>query len=78
MAGADPALWAAIFHENRTPLLHAIDQFEGQLAAFRRALQGDDLGALVDWWETGRGRRAQFRFDRVAAPKPPNPPAEAD
>jgi prephenate dehydrogenase len=61
VAGADAALWAAIFRENRAPLLHALDLFEAQLAAFRRALaDGEDPDALRAWWGAARARRAGF------------------
>jgi prephenate dehydrogenase len=67
VAAADAALWAAIFHENRGPLLHALDRFEEQLAACRMALESGDLAALRAWWEAARARRARFE-DRPARP----------
>ena len=35
VAGADTGLWAAIFLENRGPVLNALDRFDAGLAAFR-------------------------------------------
>jgi prephenate dehydrogenase len=71
VAGADPALWAAIFLENRGPVLRALDRFDAQLAGFRRALLAGDLDALRTWWDAGRARRAGFDPH-------PRPPAMTD
>jgi prephenate dehydrogenase len=66
VAGADGALWAAIFHENRAALLRALDRFDDRLRAFRCALEADDTSALIDWWDVGRIHRSAFRFDLEA------------
>jgi prephenate dehydrogenase len=66
VAGADAALWAAIFLANRAPVLHALDEFQTQLAAFRAALDASDAAALQRWWETARAQRA--RFDDLQTP----------
>jgi prephenate dehydrogenase len=76
VAAADGALWAAIFHENRTALIRALDRFDRQLKTFRRALEADDTSALLAWWETGRQRRAGFRFDRKPLTTGPGPDRE--
>lgn len=60
VAGSDAALWAGIFRENRTPLLHALDQFSRQLSSFRHALETDDERAVIAWWDVARTRRARF------------------
>jgi prephenate dehydrogenase len=60
VAGADAALWAGIFRENRRPVLEALDEFEAQLAAFREALEADDLASLVAWWDSAKERRLRF------------------
>ena len=60
VAGADPALWSAIFRENRAPLLQALDRFEHELGAFREALLDDDPTPLLAWWAAARERRAGF------------------
>ncbi len=60
VAGADPALWAGIFRENRGPVLAALGQFEAQLAAFRAALEVDDPDALLAWWDAARSHRLRF------------------
>jgi prephenate dehydrogenase len=60
VAGADAALWAAIFLENRAPLLRALEGFENQLGRFRQALEARDESAIRSWWEVARARRGQF------------------
>ena len=60
VAGADPALWAGIFRENRGPLLDALADFQGQLDAFNAALMADDEPALQAWYERARSRRSRF------------------
>lgn len=64
VAGADGALWAAIFHENRGCLLRALDQFDEQMATFRRLLEADDMQPLLAWWDRARAHRARFESDR--------------
>lgn len=60
VAGADAALWAGIFRENRGPLLEALAGFDAHLARFRAALQADSAEELVAWWEIGREHRLRF------------------
>jgi prephenate dehydrogenase len=60
VAGADAALWAGIFVENRRPVLDALDVFEAQLASFRAALESDDPARLETWWEGARSLRGRF------------------
>jgi prephenate dehydrogenase len=60
VAGADAALWTAIFRENKLPLLEALGTFQDQLAAFQRALMTDDEEAIRQWWSTSQTRRARF------------------
>lgn len=67
VAGSDAALWAGIFGENRGPLLNAIDRFEIQLSAFRRALEVGDDDAVRAWWDAARSRRSHFQ-DRQTPP----------
>jgi prephenate dehydrogenase len=66
VAAADPALWTAIFLENRAPLLDALDRLDAQLDAFRRALRDADAPALLDWWRSARENR--LRFERPKSP----------
>ena len=63
VAGSDAGLWAGIFRENRRPVLEALDAFEGELAAFREALEADDPASLIAWWEAAKGRRLRFDAD---------------
>jgi prephenate dehydrogenase len=60
VAGADAALWTPIFLENRQPVLDALDDFSGSLAAFRSALESGDEAALRAWWDEGRRNRIAF------------------
>jgi prephenate dehydrogenase len=60
VAASDATLWAAIFLENRGPLLHAIQTFEDRLDSLKHALARNDDGALRHWWDEGKARRAAF------------------
>jgi prephenate dehydrogenase len=60
VAAADTELWAAIFRDNRLPLLEAVDAFGTCLAAFRRALAEGDEEALRSSWDAAKRARAQF------------------
>lgn len=66
VAGADGALWSAIFLENRGPILDAIGRFDARLRAFRDALEAGDAEALDLLWEAARQARGGFRFERPA------------
>ncbi len=60
VAGADAALWAPIFLENRQSVLDALDDFGERLAAFRAALEAGDEAGLRAWWDRGRSNRFAF------------------
>jgi prephenate dehydrogenase len=60
VAGADAALWAGIFLENRRPVLEALGEFEAQLAGFRSALEAGDSAGLITWWDEAKARRQRF------------------
>ncbi len=60
VAGADAALWAPIFLENRQSVLDALDDLGASLAEFRAALEGGDEMALRSWWDKGRRNRDAF------------------
>lgn len=66
VAGSTGSLWAGIFHENREPLLSALDRFESHLREFRRALESGDEVKLEAWWEIGRALRALYAERPVA------------
>jgi len=66
VAGADAALWTAIFRANRLPMLQAVAEFEAKLAAFTAALRADDEQALRQWWEAAREQRSGY--DALRAP----------
>ena len=63
VAGADPALWAGIFRENRAALLDALAGFQDQVDAFRVALEAEDGSALLAWWEQARRVRLRYGED---------------
>jgi prephenate dehydrogenase len=69
VAAADTGLWAAIFRENRGPLLKALDSLRERLVGFQYALMTDDEDAIRRWWDEGRERRALFE-GLAAAPGP--------
>jgi cyclohexadieny/prephenate dehydrogenase len=48
IAAGDPALWSAIFADNRPALLVALARFEDRLGAFKQALQAGDSAAVHD------------------------------
>src|SRR5262249_50415387 len=74
VAGADTALWTAIFRDNRGPMLKALDSLRDRLASFQYALMTDDEDAIRRWWAEARRRRAVF--DELAGAV--DPPRQAD
>jgi prephenate dehydrogenase len=72
VAAADPEIWAAIFRENRGPILKALGTLQDCLDAFKYALMTDDEQAIRAWWEQARSRRILFasEFD---TPEPARP-----
>ena len=59
LAASDPRLWTAICSHNREYLLKALARFEEKLEEFRRALEGDDAGRLLELLEEGRRSRSE-------------------
>ncbi len=60
VAGADSALWAPIFLENRRAVLDALDVLGASLGEFREALGTGDEAALRAWWDAARRNRRAF------------------
>ncbi len=60
VAGADAALWTAIFHENRAALLSALREFEHHIANFRVLLDADDGAAIERWWDAAKAHRLRY------------------
>jgi prephenate dehydrogenase len=60
VAGADPAIWAPIFLENRRAVLDALEDFGGSLEEFRSALEAGDGARLSAWWQAARRNRIAF------------------
>jgi prephenate dehydrogenase len=74
VAAADTELWAAIFRENRGPMLKALGTLQDCLDAFKYALMTDDESAIRSWWDLARARRTLFAADfDPAEPAPPHP-----
>ena len=74
VAAADTDLWAAIFRENRGPMLKALGTLQNCLDAFKYALMTDDESAIRSWWEQARTRRSLFTADfDPGDPAPPHP-----
>ncbi len=73
VAAADTELWAAIFRDNRGPMLKALGTLQDCLDAFKYALMTDDEAAIRSWWDLARARRNLFtaEFD-PADPAPPH------
>jgi prephenate dehydrogenase len=69
VAAADTELWAAIFRENRGPMLKALATLQNCLDAFKYALMTDDEQAIRSWWESARARRSRLAADG----DPPDP-----
>ncbi len=61
IAGSDATMWIEIFQHNRDAVLHALAAYEGELAAFRRALEQSDWTELRARLERGKMWRDGFR-----------------
>jgi len=70
VADAEGSLWAGIFLDNRRPLLDALSAFEGEIKAFRQALEAGDADRLVSWWNRGRARRSSYVEPEIGRGKP--------
>ena len=73
IAGADSALWSAIFLANRGPLLDAITAFEEHLAALRIAVGRGDEAAVRELWDEARRRRRSLDLPTDHPTSPPEP-----
>ena len=71
VAAADTELWAAIFRENRGPMLKALGTLQNCLDSFKYALMTDDEQAIRSWWELARARRLLLaaELDPALAPR---------
>lgn len=63
IGGADPEVWAPIFAGNRTAVLGALDDLEGDLQRIRALLENDDIDALKDLLEAAGARRRRWDHD---------------
>lgn len=59
VAWLNPQMWAELFLENRENLLFELDTYLDSLTAYRKALAGKDLPALVQLLEEGKRRKEQ-------------------
>lgn len=60
LAASSPALWRDVLLLNREAVLAALEGFEDQLGALRRALAAGDAAALQTWLEAGREWRRRL------------------
>ncbi len=61
IAAADSQLWLEILTDNRRQVVAGLKKVEGRLAAFRKALDAGDDGALLALLDEGRARREAAR-----------------
>ena len=52
-------MWAELFLENRDYLIHELDILSENLAAYRTALQQQDLDGLTQLLDDGRRRKEE-------------------
>lgn len=57
IASGSPEMWRDIILMNREEVLAAVDQFTGELAAFRALLEREDAGAVEDFFRTAKSLR---------------------
>lgn len=60
VAGADAALWASIFLENRNGLLDALTALRGRLDSLESAIHQANRQTIEEWWEVGRANRLAY------------------
>ena len=61
IAASDATMWIEIFQHNREAVLHALTAYEGELVAFRRALEQADWAEVRSRLERGKEWRAGFK-----------------
>lgn len=61
VAGSNPAVWSAIYLDNRDELMRAIDHAVELLSAVRGDLARADAAALLRWCEQAAADRARLR-----------------
>lgn len=66
IAAGDPNVWVPILLDNRDAVLHSLDDFSSQIAAFREALSRGDADQIRCLWEQGKAIREQLKIRRVA------------
>jgi prephenate dehydrogenase len=64
LAAGLPGLWSAIFRDNQSSLLAALDRLEARLRQFRAALEQDDPAALEALLEEGKKVRDDLMRDQ--------------
>lgn len=66
IAAGDPNVWVPILLDNREAVLHSLDDFSSQIAAFRDALTQRDADEIRRLWEQGKAIREQLKVRCVA------------
>ena len=54
IAASDPIMWKDIFIDNSDLIIHAIDNFEKNLAEFKNAIKAKDSKKLLDIFEKSK------------------------
>lgn len=57
VASGSPELWSAIFEQNQSALLAALDEYRATLARFRAALESNDIATLKELLTDGKSKR---------------------
>ena len=73
VAAADTEIWAAIFRENRGPMLKALGTLEDCLDAFKYALMTDDETAIRRGGikrKPAHAVRRRLRLERIGSSNP--------
>lgn len=65
IAAGDPNVWVPILLDNRDAVLHSLDDFSTQIAAFRDALARGDADELHRLWQQGKAIRERLKVRRV-------------
>lgn len=61
VAAGDPGLWTAIFRENRSQMIEAIDRMMRSMGEFRNALATDDTAAMKEFLSSAQRKRERYR-----------------
>ena len=60
IAASNPVLWEQIFRLNKKPLLSSLEVFRQRLRELETAIEGEDVGGILDLLEAAAARRRDF------------------